>query len=174
MPEVQVTVSPFNSKLPNLVSPTPLQGGWQEGSLLYFKTQDPGGVKKAAALVADNPSAVDAWTGMDATMKHLGYTIVYENNFPETATYATFVSDAIAMKSKGVKMLFIEQNPTLYAAPLIKALNAQNFHPMVVLELPPTATRSSRHRGTYRRRTACTWSRTPRCTSELTPRRFRR
>ena len=133
MPEVQVTVSPFNSKLPNLVNPTPLQGGWQEGSLLYFKTQDPAGVKKAAALVADNPSAVDAWTGMDATMKHLGYTIVYETNFPETATYSTFVSDAIAMKNKGVKMLFIEQNPTLYAAPLIKALNAQNFHPMVVL-----------------------------------------
>ena len=133
MPEVQVTVSPFNSKLPNLVNPTPLQGGWQEGSLLYFKTQDPAGVKKAAALVADDPSAVDAWTGMDATMKHLGYTIVYETNFPETATYSTFVSDAIAMKNKGVKMLFIEQNPTLYAAPLIKALNAQNFHPMVVL-----------------------------------------
>ena len=133
MPAVQVTVAPFNNRLPNLISPFPLQGGWQEGSLLYFKSQDPKGAKKAAALVATNPSAVDSWNGMEATMKHVGYTIVYENNFPETATYSTFVSDAIAMKNKGVQMLFIEQNPTLYAAPLIKALNAQNFHPMVVL-----------------------------------------
>jgi branched-chain amino acid transport system substrate-binding protein len=133
MPDVQVTVSPFNNKLTNLVSPFPLQGGWQEGSLLYFKNQNPKAAKQAAAMVADDPSAVSAWNGQEATMKHVGYTIVYENTFPETATYATFVSDAIAMKNKGVKILFIEQNPPLYAAPLIKALNAQNFHPMVVL-----------------------------------------
>ena len=133
MPDVQVTVAPFNNKLPNLVSPVPLGGGWQEGSLLYFKSQNPGGVKKAAAMIADNPSATQAWQGQKATMEHLGYTIIYENTFPETAGYNTFVSDVVAMKNKGVKMLFIEQNPPLYAVPLIKALNAQNFHPMVVL-----------------------------------------
>lgn len=133
MPDVQVTVTPANNKLPNLVSPVPLQGGWQEGSLLYFKRQDPKGVAKAAAMVADNPSAVDAWEGQEATMKHLGYKIVYETTFPESVTYNDFVSDVEAMKAKGVKMLFIEQNPTLYASSLIKALDNETFHPMVIL-----------------------------------------
>lgn len=132
-PEVQVTVTPANNKLPNLVSPVPLGGGWQLGSLKYFKRQDPKGYKHAAAMVAKNPSAIDAWKGQEAAMKHVGYKIVYETTFPESATYNTFVSDVEAMKSKGVKMLFIEQNPTLYASSLIKALHNETFHPMVIL-----------------------------------------
>lgn len=133
MPDVQVTVTLANNKLANLVSPVPLQGGWQEGSLLYFKQQNPKGALKAGAMVADEPAAVDAWQGQEATMKHLGYKIAYENTFSEASSYSTFVTDVLAMKSAGVKMLFIEQNPSLYAAPLIKALTTQNFHPMVVL-----------------------------------------
>ncbi len=132
-PDVSVTVTPLANKLPNFVSPVPLQGGWQEGSLQYFKSQNPSGIKKAAALVADQPSATAAWQGQKATMEHLGYNIVYQTIFKTTANYNTFVSDVVAMKAKGVKMLFIEQNPPLYAAPLIKALNSQNFHPMVIL-----------------------------------------
>jgi branched-chain amino acid transport system substrate-binding protein len=133
MPVVQPTITPTNAKLPNVVSPAPLQGGWQEGSLEYFKSQNPKGVTKAAALVAKNAAAIDAWTGQKATMEHLGYKVVYETEFPVTVTYNDFVSDVEAMKAKGVKMLFIEQNPTLYASSLIKALNAETFHPMVIL-----------------------------------------
>jgi len=132
-PDVSVTVTPTANKLPNFVSPVPLGGGWQEGSLLYFKSVDPGGIKKAAALVADQPSATAAWQGQKATMEHLGYNIVYQTVFKITANYNSFVSDVVAMKNKGVKMLFIEQNPPLYAVPLIKALDSQNFHPMVIL-----------------------------------------
>jgi branched-chain amino acid transport system substrate-binding protein len=133
MPVVQPTITPANTKLPNVVSPIPAIGGWQEGSLLYFKSKDPKGITKAAALVAKNPSATDVWKGEKATMEHLGYKIIYETTFPVTATYNDFLSDVVAMKDRGVKMLFIEQNPTMYAAPLIRALNAENFHPMVVL-----------------------------------------
>lgn len=89
-------------------------------------------------------------------MKHLGYTIVYETTFPESATYNDFVSDVEAMKAKGVKMLFIEQNPTLYASSLIKALNNETFHPMVVLgastysdTLIPTSGGASATNGMY-------------------------
>ncbi len=133
MPDVSVTVSPADNRLPNLVSPVPLQGGWEEGSLLWFKQKNPIGVLKTGAMVADEPSAVDAWEGQEATMKHLGYQIAYENTFSESATYNTFVADVVAMKNAGVKVLFIEQNPPLYAVPLIKALNAEHFKPMVVL-----------------------------------------
>lgn len=133
MPDVSVTVSPANNRLANLVSPAPLEGGWQEGTLLYLKSQDPKAVTKAAAMVADQPSAVDAWDGEEAAMEHVGYKITYENTFAISAKYSTFVTDVIAMKSKGVKMLFVSQNPPLYAAPLIKALTSQHFHPVVVL-----------------------------------------
>jgi branched-chain amino acid transport system substrate-binding protein len=132
-PVVQPTITPANAKLPNVVSPSPQQGGWQEGSLEYFKSKNPKGITKAAALVAKNPSAEQAWSGQKVTMEHLGYQIVYETTFPEDVTYNDFVSDVEAMKAKGVKMLFIEQNPTLYASSLIKALNAETFHPMVIL-----------------------------------------
>ncbi|HVX21409.1 MAG TPA: ABC transporter substrate-binding protein, partial [Acidimicrobiales bacterium] len=124
-PDVSVTVTPLANKLPNFVSPVPLQGGWQEGSLNYFKSLNPSGIKKAAALVADQPSATEAWQGQKAVMEHLGYDIVYQTVFKITANYNSFVSDVVAMKAKGVKMLFIEQNPPLYAVPLIKALASQ-------------------------------------------------
>ena len=133
MPDVQMTLSPSKNTLPNVVNPSPLGGGWEEGSLLYFKRQDPAGAKDAAAMVADEPSAVDAWQGQEATMKHVGYKIAYENTFAVSAKYETFVTDVLAMKNMGIKMLFIEQNPPLYAAPLIRALNSQDFHPVVVL-----------------------------------------
>jgi ABC-type branched-subunit amino acid transport system substrate-binding protein len=133
MPAVEVTIVPTTNKLSNFVSPAPTEGGWQEGSLLYFKSQDPKGVKKVGVMVADETSAIDSWDGQEAAMRHLGYTITYENTFSESASYNTFVADVVAMKNKGVKMLFIEQNPPLYAAPLVKALKAQDFHPMVVL-----------------------------------------
>ena len=82
MPVVQPTVAPANTNLRNLVSPIPAIGGWQEGSLLYFKSKDPKGITKAAALIAKNPSATDVWRGEKATMEHLGYKIVYETTFP--------------------------------------------------------------------------------------------
>jgi len=133
MPDITVTASDQNNTLPNFASPVPIVGGWQEGPLLYFKNKYPSGVKHIGVLVADQPSATGAWQGEKATMQRLGYKVVYENTFPITVKYNTFVADAVAMKSKGVQMLFIDQNPPAFAAPLIKAVNSQNFHPKVVL-----------------------------------------
>jgi branched-chain amino acid transport system substrate-binding protein len=156
MPDVSVTVSPTTNVLPNLVSPFPLQGGWQEGPLLFFKQKYPAAVKETGELVADQPSANDAWLGEKATMQHLGFHIAYDNSYPITAKPSTFVTDVIAMKNAGVKILFIEQNPPLFAAPVIKALNQQNFHPVVVLgastysdTLIPTAGGASATQGMY-------------------------
>lgn len=156
MPDVSVTVSPATNLLPNLFSPFPLQGGWQEGPLIYFKQQYPSGISKVAELVADQPVAEQAWQGEEAAMKHLGYTVTYENTYPITAKYSTFVTDALAMKAKGVKMVFIEQNPPSYAAEVIRALNSQNLHPVVVLgastygsSLIPTSGGASAVQGMY-------------------------
>jgi ABC-type branched-subunit amino acid transport system substrate-binding protein len=133
MPDVSVTITPATNKLPNLVNPVPVDGGWEEGGLLYFKGLDPAGALKAGAMLADEDVALEAWRGEEATMEHLGYKVAYQNTYAVSSKYNTFVADVIAMKSKGVKMLFIEQNPPLYAAPLIRAMNSQDFHPFVVL-----------------------------------------
>ena len=134
MPDVAVTVAPANNKLPNLISPVPLQGGWQEGSLLWFKQKDPAGALKAGGdggrragghRRLGRPGSDDEAPRLQDRLR--------EHVLGERATYNTFVADVVAMKAAGVKMLFIEQNPTLYAAPLIKALNAEHFKPMVVL-----------------------------------------
>jgi branched-chain amino acid transport system substrate-binding protein len=131
VPNVSVTLDPATNKLANTYSPVPLAGGWETGSLTYFKQQDPSGVKKVGTLVANQPSATSAWNGQKAVMQKLGYKIIYDNTFAVTQT--DFTANVIAMKNAGVKMLFIEQSPAMYAVPVIKALDAQNFHPTVVL-----------------------------------------
>ncbi len=50
VPDVSVVLDPTTNKLSNVYSPVPLQGGWQEGSLQYFKSVNPSAVTKAGAL----------------------------------------------------------------------------------------------------------------------------
>ena len=76
-------------------------------------------------------------------MVHLGYKVVYDPTFDITTT--DFTQYVVNMKNDGVKILFIEQMPENYAAAVVKALNQQDFHPVVVFggstyseELVPT------------------------------------
>ena len=64
-------------------------------------------------------------------MEHLGYKVVYDPTFDITTS--DFNQYVVNMKNDGVKILFLEQMPENYAASVIKALNQQNFHPVVVL-----------------------------------------
>ncbi len=64
-------------------------------------------------------------------MNHLGYKVVYDQQFDITTT--DFSQHVVAMRNAGVKILFIEQMPQNYAAAVYRALNLQNFHPIVVL-----------------------------------------
>ena len=47
-------------------------------------------------------------------------------------TTTDFNQYVVQMKNDGVKILFIEQMPENYAAAVVKALNQQDFHPVVV------------------------------------------
>ena len=66
-----------------------------------------------------------------AAMDHLGYNLAYDQTFD--VTQQDFNQNVVAMRNDGVKILFIEQMPQNYAGAVIKALNQQNFHPVVVL-----------------------------------------
>jgi hypothetical protein len=63
-------------------------------------------------------------------MQSLGYKVVYDPQFDITQT--DFTQNVVAMRSAGVKILFLEQMPANYAAAVVKALDQQNFHPQVV------------------------------------------
>jgi ABC-type branched-subunit amino acid transport system substrate-binding protein len=131
VPNVSPTLDPATTMLPNSFSPAPSSGGWQLGPLTYFKDKYPGAVTHAGALVADIEPAPTLFNGEKAAMEHLGYKLVYNQMFD--VTQQDFNQNVIAMRNAGVKILFIEQMPQNYAGAVIKALNQQNFHPVVVL-----------------------------------------
>ena len=131
MPDVSVSLDPTTLHLPNVFSPAPSPGGWQEGSLQYFKSKYPKDITVAGALVADEPSAETDWNGEKYVMEQVGYKVVYDQTFAITQT--DFTQNVIAMRNAGVKMLFIEQMPANYASGVLKALQQQNFHPTVIL-----------------------------------------
>ncbi len=131
VPNITVSLDTATADLPNSFSPSPAANGWPLGPLTYFKDKFPDAVAHAGALVADQPSAITKWNGERAAMEHLGYHIVYDQQFDITTT--DFNQYVIAMRNAGVKILFIEQMPQNYAAAVVKALNLQNFHPEVVL-----------------------------------------
>lgn len=130
VPDVSVVLDPNTNRLSNVFSPVPANGGWETGPLTYFKNKYPADVHAVGTLVATSPSALVDWTGEKAALEHIGYKIVYDPQYPITTT--DFTPQVIAMKHAGVKMLFVDQMPTLYASGLMKALNLQNFHPVVI------------------------------------------
>ncbi len=130
VPNVTVSLDLAAANLPNSFSPDPAAIGWPTGGLMYFKSKFPSDVKYAATLVADQPSAIVKWGGEKAAMQSLGYNVIYDQQFDITQT--DFTQNVLAMKQDGVKILFLEQMPENYAAAVVKALNQQDFHPVLV------------------------------------------
>ena len=131
MPDVSVVLDTTTNKLPNVYSAVPLNGGWEEGPLQYFKAKYPKDIDAAATLVADTPSSETDWVGEKYALEKVGYKVIYDPVYPVSQT--DFTQNVVAMKSAGVKMLFLDQMPENYASGVLKALVQQNFHPVVVL-----------------------------------------
>ncbi len=131
VPNVTVSLNLATSNLPNSFSPAPAVNGWQLGPLAYFQKKYPSQIRHAAALVADQPSATSKWAAEKQAMTSLGYNVVYDPTFDITTT--DFNQYVISMKNDGVKILFLEQMPENYAASVVRALNQQDFHPVLVL-----------------------------------------
>ena len=160
--------TPTTNSLPNVYSAVPLNGGWQEGPLQYFKQKFPNDVTAVGAMIADLPSAQTDWAGEKYVMQKVGYHIAYEANYGIAQT--DFTSNVIAMKNAGVKILFVDSMAETYASALLKNLVEQNFHPVVVLGAADLhATSWCRTRVARRRSTAPTSNRTPRSTWARTP-----
>jgi branched-chain amino acid transport system substrate-binding protein len=131
MPDVSVVLDMKTNKLPNVFSAVPLNGGWETGPLLYFKKKFPKTIKAVGTITSNTPSALADWVGEKYALEQTGYKVVYDPSIPVTQT--DFTQNVIAMKNAGVKILFVDQLPQIYASALLKDLQQQNFHPVVVL-----------------------------------------
>lgn len=132
VPDVTEVLDPATNKLPNVYSAVPLEGGWEEGALQYFKGKfGLADLQHVGTLVADLPSPIADWAGEEYVMNKVGYKVVYDQQYGDTQT--DFTPNVIAMKNAGVKVLFIDQMSEVYASALLKNLQQQDFHPIVVL-----------------------------------------
>jgi branched-chain amino acid transport system substrate-binding protein len=132
VPDVTEVLDAATNKLPNLYSPVPLEGGWQEGPLQYFKTKfGSAPLQHVGTLVANLPSPEVDWAGEKYVMEKVGYHVIYDQTYGDTQF--DFTPNVVAMKNAGVKVLFVDQMAEIYASALLKNLVQQNFHPIVVL-----------------------------------------
>ena len=131
MPDISNVLDTTTGSLPNVYSSVPLNGGWQEGPLQYFKQKFPADVQAVGAMIADLPSAQTDWNGEKYVMQKVGYKIAYTADYGVAQT--DFTPNVIAMKNAGVKILFVDSMAESYASALLKNLVQQNFHPVVVL-----------------------------------------
>jgi substrate-binding family protein len=130
MPDVANLLDLKTGKLPNVYSPVPLGGGWEEGPIQYFKQRFPQDLDAAGSLVGNLPGATSGWLGEKYVLEKVGFKIIYEPTFPIQQT--DFTQDVITMRNMGVKILFVEQMPENYAGALLKDLAQQNYHPQIV------------------------------------------
>jgi ABC-type branched-subunit amino acid transport system substrate-binding protein len=154
VPNVTVSLSVPIGGLPNSFAPAPAQIGGQTGWLEYFKQKFPQDVAHTGALVADQPASEALWAGQLAAMRHVGYTVVYDPTFD--ILQSDFTANVVAMRNAGVRILILTQMPENYAAAVVRDLNQQDYHPVLVLggstyseKLVPDAGGPSMIDGTY-------------------------
>jgi ABC-type branched-subunit amino acid transport system substrate-binding protein len=154
VPNVSETLSAPIASLPNSFSPDPTEHGWPLGALHYFKVKFPNAITHTASLTSTYGSAQVTWSNEKAAMHHLGYKLVYQDTVPITQT--DFSQNVVSMRNAGVKLLYIDQLPENYASAVVKALDQQDFHPILVLgvsayseELIPDSGGASAIDGTY-------------------------
>jgi branched-chain amino acid transport system substrate-binding protein len=131
MPNVSVVLDSTTNHLPNVYSAVPLNGGWEEGPLQYYKKKFPNDINAVGTVVSDQASALKDWAGQKYAMEQVGYKVIYDPSVPVTQT--DYTQNVIAMKNAGVKILFLSQLPQNYASAMLKNLQQQDFHPQVIL-----------------------------------------
>ena len=131
VPDVSTLSAPALNHVAEYLQPEPQGLGWGTGPLDYFKRMYPTQTLHTGVLASTFPSAVASWKLEEPVLKQAGYKIVYDTGVPLTQT--DFTQNVVAMKNDGVQLVYIDQLPENYAGGLLKALNQQNFHPVLVI-----------------------------------------
>jgi ABC-type branched-subunit amino acid transport system substrate-binding protein len=138
VPNVSMSLSQSTLNLPNTVSALPAIGGWQLGSLEWFKAHYPTAVKHVGLLIAQEASAEFQAQGMMSAMKHLGFDIVYKNLFG--VLQGTFQSELLAMQAAGVQYVDLTSMDATDAEHIVSEMHSQNWHPQVIESAGPIYT----------------------------------
>jgi len=131
VPDVSTVLAPTLVKAPNVYSANPTGLGWPTGPLSYYQKLYPTQALHTAALESTFPSAQASWKLEQPVLQQTGYKLIYNSEVPLTQT--DFTQNVVDMKSQGVQLIYIDQLPENYAGALLKALNQQNFHPILVI-----------------------------------------
>ncbi len=131
VPVVSTLLAPAYNTLPNAFSSNPSGLGWGTGPLDYYKRLYPTQALHTGVLASTFPSALASWKLEEPVLKQAGYKITYYTGVPLTQT--DFTQNVVEMKNDGVQLVYIDQLPENYAGALLKALNQQNFHPVLVI-----------------------------------------
>jgi ABC-type branched-subunit amino acid transport system substrate-binding protein len=105
IPLVQQALSTDFQKLPNEYSVAPYNAGAPTGYFQYFKQKFPDAIGSVGTLVGNQPAAVQSWKYFKSVMTSMGYNVKYEDDFPPAQS--NFTADVFAMRSQGIKMVFI-------------------------------------------------------------------
>jgi ABC-type branched-subunit amino acid transport system substrate-binding protein len=129
-PDVAFSLDPALFTDPLVYSPLPNPGGYYPvGAFKYLKQKFPQAIRKVG-IIWENATATtrSAETAFESAMKSVGFQIVYDHGVGPFDT--NFLTDIIAMKNNGVKMVFNLELPDNYAAKLAQQMQQQNFQPV--------------------------------------------
>jgi len=132
VPDVAYPLSVSLANSPNVYSPDPnTANDFPLGFMKYLKKKYPKAVKHVGILWANaTSSTAQSERVFENGMRKAGFHITYDRGFG--VAESTFLSDVLAMKSKGVQLFYSQQMPDAYAATLAKEMKQQNFKPIVI------------------------------------------
>jgi branched-chain amino acid transport system substrate-binding protein len=131
VPVVATLLAPSLDKLPNTFNANPAGAGWPTGPLEYYKKLYPTQAEHTGVLVSEFPSAQASWALEVPVLKQSGYELTYDVGVPLTQT--DFTQNVVDMKNAGVQLIYSDALPENYTSALLKAMNQQNFHPILII-----------------------------------------
>jgi ABC-type branched-subunit amino acid transport system substrate-binding protein len=129
-PAVEFSLDPSMFSDPLVYSAIPNPGFYYPLAIFkYLKSQYPQAVRKVG-IIWENATATTrgAEASFENAMKSVGFQIVYDHGVGPFDT--NFLTDIIAMKNAGVKMVYNLELPDNYAAKLAQQMQQQNFQPI--------------------------------------------
>ncbi len=130
MPDVSFSLSSSMVVDPNVYESLPNPANdYPLGFFKYLKKKYPSAVKHVGILWEDaTASTQSSETAFEDAIKSVGFKVIYDRGAGPFET--SFLSDILAMKSKGVQLFYTLELPDNYASTIAEEMQQQNFHPM--------------------------------------------
>jgi ABC-type branched-subunit amino acid transport system substrate-binding protein len=135
VPDVSYPVSKEHKELASNFSASPTPVGYLTGMFEYFKNKFGADATQNVGIVWNNvPAGAYSYRMMSAAAQAAGWKITYNRGIAPTET--NFTADVVRMRNQGVKVFWTSFMTAATAASLVKAEQAQGWHPINII---PTA-----------------------------------